>query len=328
MDYKDYYKILGVSKSASQDEIKKAYRKLAVKYHPDKNKGDILAEERFKEIGEAYEVLKDPDKRKKYDQLGASWKEYQHAGAGNGAGGFDFSQFGGAPGGGSFYYEGDIGDMFGGGGNGFSDFFNAFFGGMGGMGGSRMSNGFSGFNTRTASQKGSDYQAEMNITLAEAYSGTTRILTVNGQKLRATIKPGAYDGQELRIKGKGGQGYNGGTPGDIYIKLKIVPDSNYELQGNDLIYKANVDLYTATLGGKIEVNALAGKLSLNVPKGSQPGSKLRLKGKGMPVFNKPGISGDLYVQLNVNIPRNLSEEEIDLFRKLKGLENKRTYSRN
>lgn len=329
MDYKDYYKILGVSKSAGQDEIKKAYRKLAVKYHPDKNKGDKKAEERFKEIGEAYEVLKDTDKRQKYDQLGANWKHYQQAGAGGGAGDFDFSQFGGgAPGGGSYYYEGDIGDMFGGGRNDFSDFFNAFFGGMSGMGGSRMAGGYKGFNNQTASQKGSDYQAEIDITLAEAYSGTTRILTLNGRKLRATIKPGAYDGQELRIKGKGGQGYKGGAHGDIYIKLKIIPDRNYELQGNDLTYKAKVDLYTAILGGKIEVNTLAGKLSLNVPKGSQPGSKLRLKGKGMPVFNKPGSSGDLYVQLNVSIPRILSEEELDLFRKLKGLHNKQTYSRN
>jgi curved DNA-binding protein len=322
MDYKDYYKILGVSKTSSQDEIKKAYRKLAVKYHPDKTRGDNQAEERFKEIGEAYEVLKDPEKRKKYDQLGANWKQYQHAGSGGG--GFGFSQFGGgAPGGGSFYYEGDIGDIFGGAEGGFSDFFNAFFGEMGGMGDSRKSGRFNDFTNRATSQKGSDYQAEMEITLAEAYSGTTRILNVNGRKLKATIKPGAYEGQELRIKGRGGQGYNGGTPGDIYIKLKIIPDSNYELQGNDLIYKANVDLYTAVFGGNIEVNTLADKLSLNVPKGSQPGSKLRLKGKGMPVFNKPGSSGDLYVQLNVNIPRNLSEEEINHFKKLKELQNKK-----
>ncbi|MGQ1786273.1 DnaJ C-terminal domain-containing protein [Saccharicrinis sp. GN24d3] len=321
MDYKDYYKILGVSKSASQDEIKKAYRKLAVKYHPDKNKGEKQAEERFKEIGEAYEVLKDPEKRQKYDQLGANWKQYQNAGAGTG--GFNYSQFGGGmPGGGSFYYQGDISDMFGGAGNNFSDFFNAFFGGMGGMGGSSMSSDINGFNGRAASKKGTDYQAEMEISLAEAYSGTTRIITVNGQKLRTTIKPGAYNGQELRIKGKGGHAYNSGTPGDIYIKLKIIPDNNYELQGNDLIYKANIDFYTAILGGKIEVNTLAGKLSLKVPKGSQPGSKLRLKGKGMPVYNKPGRSGDLYVQLIISIPRNLSEEELDLFRKLKRLRNK------
>ncbi len=322
MEYKDYYSILGVSKSASQDEIKKAYRKLAVKYHPDKNKGDKQAEDRFKEIGEAYEVLKDPEKRQKYDQLGANWNQYQNTGPG--AGGYDFSQSNG----GSFYYDGDIGDIFGGGENDFSDFFNAFFGDMGGMKGGRMSDRFSGFNSRAASQRGEDYQAEMEISLAEAYSGTTRIINVNGQKLKTTIKPGVHDGQELRIKGKGGQAYNGGTPGDIYIKLKIIPDSRYELQGNDLIYKTHVDLYTAVLGGKIEVNTLASKLSLNVPKGSQPGTKLRLKGKGMPLFSKPGNFGDLFVQLSVSIPRNLSEEELDLFRKLKALHSKNNYIKN
>jgi len=322
MEYRDYYNILGVAKSASQDEIKKAYRKLAIKYHPDKNKGDQQAEERFKEVGEAYEVLKDPEKRKKYDQLGANWDQFQHADAG----GPDFSQFRGAsPGGGRYYYEGDVGDVFGEQGSGFSDFFNAFFGGMGG---SKQSHGFSGFGSQTGfnsqggSQKGSDYQAEMEITLAEAYAGTSRILDINGQKLKANIKPGAYDGQELRIRGKGGKGRGGGTPGDIYVKLLIRPDPRYAVQGRDLIYKANIDLYTAVLGGKIEIQTLAGKLGLAVPRGSQPGSKLRLKGKGMPVFGKPGHAGDLYVQLNVNIPRDLSEEELKLFSKLKGLRKK------
>lgn len=311
MDYKDYYEILGVSKSAGQDEIKKAYRKLAVKYHPDKNKDNKQAEDRFKEIGEAYEVLKDPEKRKKYDQLGAKWDQYQDPGAGTGD---------------PFYHEGSFGDVFGAN-NDFSDFFNAFFGDMGDMRGGRMSGGFKGFDSRAAAKKGEDYQAVMEISLSEAYFGTTRILNVNGQKLRATIKPGTHDGQELRIKGKGGQGFKGGTPGDIFIKVKIIPDKKYELQGTNLLYKADVDVYTAILGGVAEVNTLAGKLSLNVPKGSQPGSKLRLKGKGMPVFNKPGNYGDLIVQLNVLIPRNLSEEELELFRKLKALQNKQAYSK-
>lgn len=314
MDYKDYYNILGVSKNASQDEIKKAYRKLAVKYHPDKNKGDKKAEDRFKEIGEAYEVLKDTEKRKKYDRLGANWKQYQHANAD----GFDFSQFrGSSPGGGSFYYEGDLGDVFGESRGGFSDFFNAFFGDMRG---SRMSEDFGGFSSRNVSRKGQDYKAEMEISLAEAYSGTTRLITIDGQKLRATIQPGAYDGQELRIKGKGGKGSGGGVPGDIYLKLKIKPDSNYILEGKNLIYKAKVDLYTAVLGGKIEVNTIAGKFNLNITKGSQPGSKLRLAGKGMPAYGKKGSAGDLYVQLNIRIPENLSDEERNLFRKLKDLQ--------
>jgi curved DNA-binding protein len=321
MDYKDYYAILGVSKNASQDEIKKAYRKLAVKYHPDKNKGDKQAEERFKEIGEAYQVLKSPEKRQKYDQLGANWNQYQHAGtrSGNYAG----SPFGsGAPGSGSFHYEGDI---FGGGRGGFSDFFNAFFGGMSA---SKTAGGFSGFNNRTASKKGRDYQTEIEITLAEAYSGTTRILNVNGQKLRTTIKPGAYNGQELRIRGKGEQGFSGGTPGDIYIKLKIITDNRCQLQGKDLIYNAKIDLYTAVLGGKVEVDTPAGKLSLKVPKGSQGGCKLRLKGKGMPEFNNPGSCGDLIVHLNITIPQNLSTEELELFRKLKTLRKKHTSRSN
>ncbi len=321
MDYKDYYEILGVSKNASQDEIKKAYRKLAVKFHPDKNIGDKQAEERFKEIGEAYEVLKSPEKRQKYNQLGANWKQYQHTGTRSGD--YANSPFGSrAPGGGSFQYEGDI---FGSGRSGFSDFFNAFFGGMSG---SKTRGGFSGFNNRAASKKGRDYQTELEITLAEAYSGTTRILNINGQKLRTTIKPGAYNGQELRIRGKGEQGFNGGTPGDIYIKLKIIPDSQCQLQGRDLIYNAKIDIYTAIFGGKVEVDTPAGKLSLKVPKGSQGGCKLRLKGKGMPEFNNPGSCGDLIVQLNIIIPKNLSPEELELFRKLKTLRKKYTSRSN
>ncbi|HKJ43942.1 MAG TPA: DnaJ domain-containing protein, partial [Sunxiuqinia sp.] len=196
MDYKDYYKILGVSKNASQEEIKKAYRKLAVKYHPDKNQGDKKAEERFKEVTEAYEVLRDPEKRKKYDELGSNWKQYQNAGA-YGSG---FSRYsGGRPGSGSYYFDGDMGDLFGRGGSDFSDFFNAFFGDF--SGGSSRSQG-----RRQQQMKGTDLRAEIKLNWADVYSGTTRLLNVNGQKLRITIKPGAYDGQELRLRGKGGNG--------------------------------------------------------------------------------------------------------------------------
>jgi curved DNA-binding protein len=317
MDYKDYYKILGVSKNASQDEIKKAYRGLAVKYHPDKNPGNKQAEERFKEVSEAYEVLRDPEKRKKYDQLGSNWKQFQNAGAG----GFDFSKFyRGTPGGGTYYFEGDIGDMFGNGGKGFSDFFNAFFGNFSGSAG--------GFRNQRQPVRGNDLQAEIAISIVEAYRGTSRILHVDGQKLRITIKPGAYNGQELRIKGKGKKGLKGGAGGDIYIKIKVFPDKKYSLEGNDIIIKTDVDLYTAVLGGKIELNSLAGKLSIPVPKGSQNGSKLRLRGKGMPLYGKPGVSGDLYVQLNIMIPRNLNQEEASLFKRLKELNKDRVFSMN
>lgn len=312
MEYKDYYKILGVSKSASQDEIKKAYRKLAIKYHPDKNAGNKEAEEQFKEIGEAYEVLRDPEKRKKYDQLGANWKQYQNAGYGRED--FGFSNFGGtSPGGSStFYYEGDLGDIFGSSGEGFSDFFRSFFGGT-----SRANR--SGFSTKQNVTKGNDLQTEMEITLAEAYSGTTRILNVDGEKLRVKTKPGAYTGQELRIKGKGGHGLNGGQRGDIYIKIKVLPDARYSVNGNDLTLKTDIDLYTAVLGGNVEIDTFASRLNVKVPAGSQNGSKLRIRGKGMPVYGKPGLAGDLYVQLNVVIPRNPGPEELNLFKKLREL---------
>lgn len=311
MDYKDYYKILGVSKKASQEEIKKAYRKLAVKYHPDKNPGDKTAEERFKELSEAYEVLRDPEKREKYNQLGANWKQFENVGAG----GFEYPGYGkGSREGGTFHFRGnmgDIGDLFNGREGGFSDFFNAFFGHASGNG--------SGFRSQRGPFKGNDYKAEMEISLSEAYHGTSRILSVHGQKLRVTIKPGAYDGQELRIRGKGGQGINGGDRGDIYIKLKLSRDINQVRDGNDLIRKIDVDLYTAVLGGKIEVHTLSGKLSVNIPQGAQNGQKLRLQAKGMPVYEKPGKYGDMYIQLNILIPKKLSDKQKKLFNELREL---------
>jgi len=311
MDYKDYYKILGVSKDASQEEIKKAYRKLAVKHHPDKNPGDKRAEERFKELSEAYEVLRNPEKREKYDQLGSNWKQFENAGAG----GFDYRGFGkGSRDGGTFHFRGnmgDIGDLFNEPEGGFSEFFNAFFGNTHGN--------RSGFRSQGGPLKGNDLRAEMEISLSEAYHGTSRILSVNGQKLRVTIKPGAYDGQELRIKGKGGQGINGGDSGDIFIKVKLSQDINQVREGNDLVRKIDVDLYTAVLGGKIEVHTLSGKLSVKIPQGAQNGQKLRLQGKGMPVYEKPGKYGDMYIQLNILIPKKLSEKQKKLFNELKEL---------
>lgn len=313
MNYKDYYQTLGVSKDASQEDIKKAYRKLAVKYHPDKNQGNKEAEERFKEVSEAYEVLRDPEKRKKYDKLGANWKQYENAGAGYG---YSQAERGGAPGGGSYYYEGDLGDLFGdaGAGGGFSDFFNSFFGGR--------REAQAGFGGRSQTFKGSDLQAEMQISLYEAYHGTSRMLNVDGQKLRISVKPGAYEGQELRIKGKGAPGPGGGERGDIYIKIKVAADNNYRIEGNNLIQKIDVDLFTAVLGGKKEINTLAGTLNVPIPKGSQNGNKLRLKGKGMPVYGKQDTFGDLYIELNIEIPKNLTAEEIQLFEKLRELRKK------
>lgn len=319
MQYKDYYKTLGVSKNASQDEIKKAYRKLAVKYHPDKNPNDDATENRFKEINEAYEVLKDPEKRKKYDQLGANWKQYEHASYGgqdSGFGGFDWSQFGGRPGtGGSYHFEGDLGDMFGGSGGGFSDFFNMFFGGMG----ASSTSGFAG--SRPA--KGQDLKADLELSVYEAFHGTSRILNVNGKKLRVNTKPGAWNGQELRIKGKGSPGPGGGPNGDIYLRIKIVPDQEYQIEGHNLIKNVPVDLYTAVLGGKIRVQTLAGVVNVTVPKGTQPGRMFRLRGKGMPYHDNPGKYGDLLLRLKVEVPTKLSAEEEKLFKKLKGIKEKK-----
>ena len=311
MEYKDYYKILGISKDAGQDEVKKAYRKLASKYHPDKNPDDKNAEDRFKEIGEAYEVLGNPEKRKKYDRLGADWKQYEQAGAGA-QGGFDWSQFAGGGGGRSYQFDGDLGDIFGEGG--FSDFFKTFFGGMGG----HTSSGF-GSGGRQAAFKGQDMKAEMQISLHEAYHGTSRMLHVDGQKLRVNIKPGAYDGQELRIRGKGGKSAGGGESGDIFIKIRLMPDPSYTVKGADLIKEVPVDLYTAVLGGKIQVDTLAGKVSVNIPKGAQTENRLRLKSKGMPVYGRSNQYGDLFIRIKVMIPKNLTKEEEEQFKKLRNM---------
>lgn len=310
MDYKDYYKILGVEKSASQADIKKAYRALAKKYHPDKTKGDKAAEEKFKDISEAYEVLGDEQKRRQYDELGANWRQFQQQGG----------QYQGRPGGGygGTSYQGDMGDMFGGG-SGFSDFFEQFFGG-----------GFSqqggGFRAGRRAPKGQDYEAEMLITLQEAYSGTSRLLTVNGQQLRITTKPGVSDGQVLKIQGKGGPAVGGGTAGDLYIRVQVQSLPDFERQGNDLHTKLNLDMYTAILGGEMQVYTLTGKLKLKIPAGTQNGKILRLRGKGMPVYGKADQHGDLYVKIEVQLPVHLSEEERGLMERLRELHQRKTAS--
>ena len=318
MDYKDYYQILGVDKKASQEDIKKAYRKLAVKYHPDKNPDDKTAEEKFKEISEAYEVLSKPENRKLYDQLGANWKQYKDAG-------FDPSQHQGGPFGGSrggFYrgrpeggqyhyeFEGDPSEFFGG--SGFSDIFEAFFGG----GGRRSSGGFGqGFDSFGGDVPGQDLSGDITISLQEAYKGTERIIDLGDEKIRVKVKSGAYEGLKLRVKGKGHKGTSGKS-GNLYLNISVQPSQAYERKGDDLYMSVPVDMFKALLGGKQEIVTLSGKLIVTIPEGTQNGKQLRLRGKGMPVYGK-SVYGDLYVKLDVKMPERLSDRQKELVKRLR-----------
>lgn len=299
MEFKDYYAVLGVSKNASQDEIKKAYRKLALKYHPDKNPGDKAAEEKFKELGEAKEVLTDPEKRKKYDELGSNWKQYEHA---------DFS-------GGPFSSGGrqrdfrSAADMFGGA-SGFSDFFESFFGGMAGAGGFEQTFGGS------YEPAGADLEGEILLSISEAYHGAERIIDLGSEKIKVKIKPGAYDGLKLKIKSKGAKGRTG-RAGDLYLTLKISPDVKYKRKGDDLYMDQEVDVFTALLGGTVTLQTFSGRFNIPIEECTQNGKRVRLKGKGMPVYNKAGQFGDLYVRLLIKIPDRLTPAQKDALKKLK-----------
>ena len=312
MEYIDYYNILGVDKNADEKTIKKAYRKLALKYHPDKNKGDKKAEEKFKQINEAYTVLSDPEKRKKYDKYGKDWeqfeaaeKHYKQYGKGQGSsgyGGFGGFEFNG--GNSRTQYFGDAND--------FSDFFNMFFGGGSSAGGSSRS--------RRMSFKGQDYSAVAEITLEEAYHGTSRLLDLNNKKIRVKFKPGVKDGQKLKIKGKGAPGVNGGEPGDLYIKIKVLPHPVFERDGDNLKTTVDIDLYTAVLGGEVEVKTLDGKkVKIKIPAGTQNGKVFRVKGKGMPNYNNPNVHGDLYIKVRVKIPEKLTPKQKELFEQLRDM---------
>jgi curved DNA-binding protein len=307
MEFKDYYKVLGIDNKASVDDIRKAYRKLAKKYHPDKNPNDKSAEEKFKEVSEAYEVLKDPEKRKKYDSLGANWKQYQHAG-GNGE--EWFKNFNQSRQGGSYQFSGNFNDLFGNVG-GFSDFFESYFGS-----GKRFSSESSEFINKP--QRGSDYEAVLKISLEEAHRGTEKQFTINGKTLKVKITPGIEEGKKLRLKNQGSEGARGGVKGDLYLKIQIEKHPYFERKGNDLYYDLEVDLYTAILGGKKEVTTLDGKrINIIIPKETENGKVLKVKGMGM---NRPSRDrGNLFVRINIQIPKNLNEEEKKLFEKLKSL---------
>ena len=305
MEYKDYYKVLGVAKSAGADEIKKAYRKLALKFHPDKNQGNKQAEEKFKELNEAHEVLKDPEKRKRYDELGENWKAYERQG-GRPAD-YDWNRWtssGRAQQGSSRSSGAYFGDT-----DQFSDFFESFFGGD--------------FGRRArASQRperGEDLQASLNLTLSEVNKGSEKIVDVQGQRLNLRIKAGMREGQFLRMRGKGGPGRNGSQPGDLLIQVHILKDTRFERKEDDLHTQLQINVITAVLGGPVLLHGLENDITVNIPAGSDSGKTLRLTGAGLPHFEHPEKKGDLYIQIHITVPKKLSKRERELFEELSSL---------
>jgi len=287
MDYKDYYQTLGVSRNASANEIRMAYRKLAMQYHPDRNPDDKQAEERFKEINEAYQVLNDPEKRAHYDRLGSAYSSWQRRGAPSG--GFDWSQWAsGVPGGTRVNVE-DFGGF---GGDLFSDFFRSIFGGMGGTGAS--------------SQRNPAYQQQVEISLEDAFKGATVQIQADGKRKQVKIPSGVHTGSKVRVAGAGPNGL------DLYLIVQVKEHKNFERKGNDLHTTAKVSVFTAILGGEAEVETMMGKVKLTIPAGTQPEQVFRLAGRGMPQLKNSNNRGDLFVRLKVEIPRYLSSKQREL----------------
>ncbi len=327
MEFKDYYKVLGVSKTASGKEIKGAYRKLARKHHPDVNPGDKAAETRFKEINEAYEVLGDPEKRPKYDELGANWRMYEQAGArpGAGPGGWQYRPSG-APGGFRTMTEEEMREMFGDS-DPFSDFFHTFFGGATEFGGAEAGRRTRGPRGRV-SRQGRDVEHELELALEDVFLGTTRRLSLthdgHARTVDVRIPAGVGDGSRVRISGEGEHGTGGARSGDLYLRIRLAPHSRFERKGRDLHTRVPVPLTTAVLGGEADLVTLGGKaLRLKVPPLTQNGQVFRLKGHGMPVTAKPEENGDLYATADVQLPRQLTPEERRHYEALQALEGQR-----
>ncbi len=316
VEYKDYYKTLGVAKGASTEEIKKAYRKLARQYHPDVNKKPE-AERRFKEVNEANEVLSDPEKRRRYDQVGPDWARYQNAPGGAGNGGFQWA-YTGQPGGRTFGAE-DLGD--------FSDFFQTLFGGGGGgFSAEDLFRGRTGRRSRVA--PGADLESELEVTLADAYKGTERAIEIKDEhgrsrKLTVKVPAGVRDGQRIRLGGQGGSGANGGPRGDLYLKVRVRPHPLFARDGDDLRMDLPVAMHEALLGAEVTVPTLKGRVSLRIPPETQNGRTIRLAGQGMPRGGGPwarsdasGGSGDLYVTVKIVLPTKLNDDERESIRKI------------
>lgn len=295
MDYIDYYKILDLKKDATTDDIKKAYRKLARKHHPDLNPNNEEANKKFQQINEANEVLSDPEKRKKYDKYGKDWQhadqldaqEKQRRQYQSGGGGYTGND-----------YEGGFG------GEDFSDFFSSMFGGARAR------------SSRNSPFKGQDYNADLQLNLIDAYTTHKQTLTVNGKQVRINIPAGVENGQKIKLPGYGAPGVNNGPPGDLYIKFNITDHPRFKRKGNDIYVQEEIDLYTAILGGEKIVETLNGKVKLKITEGTQPDTNLRLKGKGFPVYKKENAFGDLYIKWQIKIPTNLNAEQKELFEKL------------
>lgn len=301
MAYIDYYNILEVNKEASQDDIKKAYKKLARKYHPDLNPNDPDAHRKFQEINEANEVLSDSEKRKKYDQYGENWKHADQFTAQQQQ--YGQYQNGGFGGGGGFYRSASDD------GSGFSDFFESMFGrrsSRSGGGGNHMF-------------RGQNYNASLSLSLVDAAKTHKQVITINGKNLRITVPAGIADGQTIKLKGQGGPGINGGPAGDLYITFAITDNGRFKRMGNDLYVTVPLNMYTAILGGEQTVETMDSKVKLKVSPGTQNNTKVRLKGKGFPIYKKEGQFGDLIVTYTIEVPTNLTDKQKDLFREIQSL---------
>jgi DnaJ-class molecular chaperone len=334
VEFKDYYATLGVAKSATDKELKAAYRKLARKHHPDVNPGDKGAEARFKEINEAYEVLGDPEKRRKYDELGANWRMYEQAqqqgqpfpggspfgGGGAGEGGAWTINMGGGPGGYRTMSEDEMRDMFGTD-DPFSSFFHTFFGGAGGGAGEGRGRG-----RAPRAAKGRDIESEAELTLEEAYHGAMRRISISlgghARSVDVRIPAGIKDGSRVRASGEGESGSGGAAAGDLFLRVRIKPHPVFERKGDDLYVKVPIPVTTAVLGGEAQVPTITGSVRLKVPETTQPGQIFRLKGHGMPIVGKADVKGDLYATADVQLPRSLSKDQRAAWEQIRNTESR------